>query len=52
VTFRLAEDGTLDVTAVEPSSARDLTLQAKVEDVMSDEEVEATKAALLRKTVS
>ncbi|MDX6527826.1 MAG: molecular chaperone DnaK [Blastocatellia bacterium] len=52
VTFRLAEDGTLSVTAVEPSSGRDLNLEVKVEGVMSQQEIEASKGMLLKQTVS
>jgi molecular chaperone DnaK (HSP70) len=52
VTFRLEEDGTLSVTAVEPSSGRDLKLVAKLEGVMSQEEVAERKGVLLRQTVS
>jgi molecular chaperone DnaK len=52
VTFRLEEDGTLRVSAVEPTSRRDLKLEVKVEGVMSSEEVEEKKGMLLRKTVS
>jgi molecular chaperone DnaK (HSP70) len=48
VTFLLAEDGTLSVRAVEPSSGRDLRLDAQVRDgVMSRAEVEASKLTLL-----
>lgn len=52
VTFRLQEDGTLKVSAVEPSSANELKLEAKVEGVMTPEEVEEKKGMLLRKSVS
>jgi molecular chaperone DnaK len=52
VTFRLAEDGTLNVSAVEPSSGRDLKLEIKVEGVMSQEEIEASKGMLLKQNVS
>ena len=52
VTFRLAEDGTLNVSAEEPSSGRDLKLEVKVEGVMSQEEIESSKGLLLKQTVS
>lgn len=52
VTFRLAEDGTLSVTALEPSSGRDLKLEVKVEGVMSQQEIEASKGMLLKQNVS
>lgn len=52
VTFRLEEDGTLRVSAVEPSSRRDLSLEVKVEGVMSREEVDEKKGLLLKKNVS
>lgn len=52
VTFRLAEDGTLSVTAVEPSSGRDLNLEVKVEGVMSQQEIEASKGMLMKQNVS
>jgi molecular chaperone DnaK len=52
VTFKLAKDGTLHVTAAEASSGRDLRLEAKVEGVMSEQEVEQRKGVLLRKAVS
>ena len=52
ITLRLDEDGTLKVRAVEPSSGRELKLEAKVEGVMSQQEVEEKKGMLLKKTVS
>ncbi len=52
VTFRLEEDGTLRVSALEPSSGRDLSLEVKVEGVLSREEVEELKGLLLKKSVS
>lgn len=52
VTFRLEEDGTLHVTAVEPSSRASLQLTLTVEGVMSKEEVEEMKGLLLKKNVS
>lgn len=52
VTFRLAEDGTLQVTAVEPMSGATLQLNISVEGVMSSEEVEEMKGLLLKKSVS
>lgn len=52
IKFRLEEDGTLHVSAIEPRSKRELTLEVKVEGVMSRDEVEQKKGMLLRKTVS
>ncbi|MEI9975281.1 MAG: Hsp70 family protein [Ignavibacteriota bacterium] len=52
VTFRLAKDGTLQVTASEASSGRDLRLEATVEGVMSGQEVEQRRGVLLKKAVS
>jgi molecular chaperone DnaK (HSP70) len=52
VTFRLAKDGTLQVTASEPSSGRNLCLEAKFEGVMSEQEVEQRKGILMKKVVS
>jgi molecular chaperone DnaK (HSP70) len=52
VTFRLEEDGTLRVTAVEPSSGASLKLNLSVDGVMGREEVEEMKGMLLKKNVS
>ena len=52
ITFRLMEDGTLNVNALEPSSGRDLKLEVKIEGVMSQEEIEASKGMLLRQRVT
>jgi molecular chaperone DnaK (HSP70) len=52
INFRLTEDGTLQVTASEPSSGQKLELNVVVKSVMSKEEVEKSKGMLLRKTVS
>jgi len=52
VTFRLEEDGTLWVSALEPSSGKDLKFDIKVEGVMSREEVEERKGILLKQTVT
>ena len=52
VTFRLEEDGTLQVTAVEPMSGATLQLNITVEGVMSSEEVAEMKGLLLKKNVS
>jgi molecular chaperone DnaK (HSP70) len=52
VTFRLREDGTLTVRALEPSSGKNLDLQARIEGVMSEAEVAATTSKLSRVTVS
>ncbi|HEU4710270.1 MAG TPA: Hsp70 family protein [Pyrinomonadaceae bacterium] len=52
VTFRLEEDGTLRVRAVEPSSMKELKLEVRVEGFMSREEVLEKKGLLLTKTVS
>lgn len=52
VTFRLEDDGRLQVSAVEPSSGSDLQLSIKVESLMSREEVEEKKGILLKKRVS
>lgn len=52
VTFRLEEDGTLRVTAVEPASGATLHLNITVEGVMSREEVAEMKGLLLKKSVS
>jgi molecular chaperone DnaK (HSP70) len=52
VTFGLADDGTLDVGAVEPRSKRELKLKVKVEGVMSDDEVERSRSMLMKKAVS
>jgi molecular chaperone DnaK (HSP70) len=52
VTFRLEDDGTLKVSAVEPSSGNNLKLDIKVEGVMSQEEIEEKKGLLLKKSVS
>jgi molecular chaperone DnaK (HSP70) len=52
VTFRLEEDGTLHVTAVEPSSGATLQMTINVEGVMSEQQVEERKGLLLRKNVS
>ncbi|HEY0378376.1 MAG TPA: Hsp70 family protein [Pyrinomonadaceae bacterium] len=52
VTFRLREDGTLQVSAREPSSGRDLEFDIKVEGVMSSEEVEERKGILLKQSVT
>lgn len=52
VTFRLKEDGSLDVTAIEATSGRSLELGIKVEGIMSDEEVKEKKGVLLKKSVS
>ena len=52
ITFRLEEDGTLKLRAVEPSSGRELKLEAKAEGVMSQQEVEEKKGMLLKKPVS
>ncbi|HEY0546009.1 MAG TPA: Hsp70 family protein [Pyrinomonadaceae bacterium] len=52
VTFRLQEDGSLRVSALEPTSGQSLELDIKVEGIMSDEEVEQKKGILLKKSVS
>jgi molecular chaperone DnaK len=52
ITFRLEDDGTLKVSAVEPSSGRNLNLEINVEGVMSPQEVEEKKGILLQKSVS
>lgn len=52
VTFRLEEDGTLKIRALEPSSTRELKLEVKVEGLMSREEVQEKKGLLLQKTIS
>ncbi len=52
ITFRLAEDGTLNVHALEPSSARELRLEVKVHGAMSQQEVEEQKGMMMRKSVS
>jgi molecular chaperone DnaK len=52
VTFRLEDDGTLQVSAIEPTSGKDLKLNIQVEGVMSREEVEEKKGMLLKKSVS
>jgi molecular chaperone DnaK len=52
VTFRLEEDGTLKIAAIEPSSQKDLKLEVRVEGFMSREEVLEKKGVLLKKTVS
>jgi molecular chaperone DnaK len=52
ITFKLEEDGTLTVSAVEPSSGRNLFVEIKTKGVMSQEEVEERKSGLLVKTVS
>lgn len=52
VTFRLGEDGTLAVTAIEPRTGVKLHLSAQVEGVMSPEEVKRQKSLLLRQSVS
>jgi len=53
VTFRLVEDGTLDVTAIEPGSRRELKLQvSKIDGVMTDEEVDEARSILRRESIS
>ena len=52
VTFRLEEDGTLRVSALEPRSGQDLQLEVEVEGVMSTKEVEERRGLLLKKSVS
>ena len=52
VTFRLEEDGTLKITAIEPSSQKELKFEVRVEGFMSREEVLEKKGLLLKKTVS
>ncbi len=52
VTFCLEEDGTLRVSALEPSSGKDLKFDIKVEGVMSREEVEERKGILLKQSVT
>jgi molecular chaperone DnaK len=52
VTFRLEEDGTLKVTAVETTSRQELHLEAKLDGVMSAQEVEERKELMLKKSVS
>lgn len=53
VTFKLEEDGTLKVSAVEPGSKQELSLEVAVQGgVMSREEVEQAKGLLLKKAVS
>jgi len=52
VTFRLEDDGTLTVSAIEPSSGQNLKLIKKMEGVLSEAEVEEEKRVLLKKTVS
>lgn len=52
VTFNLAEDGTLGVAAVEPSSGRELRLNIKTQSIMNQSEVEESRAALALKRVS
>jgi class 3 adenylate cyclase len=52
VTFRLAEDGTLNVTAMEPASRRDLKFKLRVEGVMNQEEIEEGKGLVFAQNVS
>ena len=52
VTFRLEDDGTLKVTAMEPTSGQELQLEVDVEGVMSSDEVEQRKGLLLKKNIS
>lgn len=52
VTFQLAEDGTLDVAAREPSSRRELRMTIQTKAIMSQSEVASSRDALSRKTVS
>lgn len=52
VTFRLQDDGTLTVTAVEPVSGKNLRLEARLEGVMSQQEVAAAATQLARVAVS
>jgi molecular chaperone DnaK (HSP70) len=48
VTFRLGQDGILQITALEPGSGKELKLRAEVSNAMSREEIEESKALLLR----
>jgi molecular chaperone DnaK len=52
VTFRLVEDGTLDVSAFEPRSKRELKLQVNIQGVMNDAEVREARGKLGREVVS
>ena len=52
VTFKLEADGTLFVSALEPSSGRNLNMDVKVQSIMSREEVEQRTGILLKQTVS
>ena len=52
VTFRLEEDGTLTITAIEPSSQKELKFNVTVEGFMSRQEVLEKKGLLLKKHVS
>ena len=52
IRFRLREDGTLDVTGVEPRSKRDVTFQINVDGVLSDEQVASRRTGLMRIQVS
>jgi molecular chaperone DnaK len=52
ISFGLEADGRLEVTAKELSSGKLLTLKAKLEGVMSNEEVKQSKGLLLKKQVS
>jgi molecular chaperone DnaK len=53
ITFRLEEDGTLQVTGLEPSSKTNLHFEVKVQEgVMSQQEVQEKRGLLLKQTVS
>jgi molecular chaperone DnaK len=52
VTYRLEQDGTLRVVAVEPRSGRELRLEAQVPGVMTDDEVARETGRMLALTVS
>jgi molecular chaperone DnaK (HSP70) len=52
VKFHLSADGRLAITAREPTSGKDLTLQVTLEGVMTRSEVERSKGALARVAVA
>jgi len=52
VTFGLREDATLNVRAIEPSSGRDLVMNASIEGVLNDKEIAEKRRDLIRKNVS
>jgi len=52
ISFQLEADGRLTVSAIEPSSGKSLRLEARLEGVMTKEEIKAKKGLLLQKQVS